>query len=450
MPSTRRRFLTGTAAVAALLAGCNETDSSGSTGTVTPVDVPRTDRQILREASEISYPDVSKSVIVSDTHQRAAIRHVESVIERLETVLAENDVDFSGFERRGASRDPTDNTEDVRTRIKDANERIETAREDDPSSESLRSLERALRTTSVLLGFVLAETGQTELADVEATLEAERAAVADIKDGLEYRIAQPVEEHLPTLYAAETKLSRSDQLQFVADTVDDADPKNDQYATEIGQVRRSIELHRRRRDDAKRFIDTATDADAPPLRDAIDRNVVALRESLEPIASEYRDWDGGSENDSIASDLRRSRASVGRRTSRWLSNMERHRTDGSRVLGLRDGLEQRIEFAAIDAAVSRSLARLDGREFLAEAVINEKQRAVAAVEGVAGGSAFLRDVGRRSTSVLDIADRNRRPDGVAVDVVARTYFLYAVAAEWATRADEQCSDLLASLQAKQS
>lgn len=447
MPSTRRRFLSGAAAGVALLAGCNDRASDGNRGTVTPVDVPMTDSQLLEQAASIEYPSLPPAVVVTDTHFEDAIGHVESLVDELEHELDEADeVDFSDLRRPAPGRSSRSGGTHV---VQETRDRLDSIRERAPSLEPLSDVERALRDVSHLLGFVRAETGEITLDEIERTVDDERESARELRADIGYRLASPVAATLPTLQAAEEKLDSTPEQKHALET-GDGDETVDSASRRVADLRRVLARHRRRRRDAERFLETATEPGARSFRTSVDRELEAVQDELESLPDRFQTPEGRRDQGTLVEELRGNRRHVGRRSSAWLQAYETYRTDGRRVLGLLRGYRILVEADAVDAAVMRTTERLDGRTFPAETVPDEKRRAVERIESLVDGPAVQRALAERAVSILDFGRHQRGDDGVTVETVARTFFLYAVAAEWAASSAERGRTLVESLRSDQS
>ena len=443
MPSTRRRFLLGAAALAGV-AGCNERSARAGRETVTPVDVPRTDQEIVREATAIDAPSIPSAIRVSDAHLAAAVDHVETLRASVEELLESTD----GPSGEGSRNRPQ---EDVLER---ADERLESARETGPSEEAIHLVQRVVRDLARADGYLRAEQGTLDADSLRSDVEAEREATDALLDGFEYRIARPVDEVLPTAFAAERALEMADSLEHVDDFLDDerdSDGDAQRRVDQLASIYRSLEVHRRRRDDAERYLETATDPDARSLRPAIDAELDDLADELAAIAERFPDEERSArEEETVADYFEDIRSNVGRRTGRFRSELSAHRENGRRLNGLFSALRLLVEYESVTAAIDRTEPLLDGPEFPTSRLVTEKRRAVESVERVADGTPLQRYLARRATRMLESADRYSRDDGLNTRGLARMHLMYAGAAEWAELALERGDALSESLQAQQS
>lgn len=443
MPSTRRRFLLGAAALAGV-AGCNERSARASRETVTPVEVPRTDQEIVREAMEIDAPSVPSAIRVSDAHWAAAVDHVETLRDSVEELLESTD-GSSGERDRNRLQD------DVLER---ADDRLESARETGPSEEGVHLLRRIVRDLARADGYLRAERGTLDATALRSAVEAEREATDALLDGFEYRIARPVEEVLPTAFAAERALEMADSLDHVDDFLDDergSDGDAQRRVDQLASVYRSLEVHRRRRDEAERYIETATDPDERSLRPAIDAELDDLADELATVAEQFPDEERSArEEETVAAYFEEIRSNVGRRTGRFRSQLSEHRENGRRLHGLFRAQQLLVEYESVTAAIDRTKPLLDGPEFPTSRLLTEKRRAVESVERVADGTPLQRYLARRAARMLESADRFSRGDGLDTRALARMHLMYAGAAGWAELALDRGDALTESLQAQQS
>lgn len=470
MPSTRRRFLTGVTALAGAIAGCNESTTRAVDETVTPVEVPRTDREILEEVDAIEVPSIPPAVVVGDGHLQSAIGQLErlrgSLLEAAET--RNEPFGDGGF---GRGRTPEEIVERV-------DERIRRARETGPSEEALDILRRVLDDVARPLGYLRAESGELTMADVDVALEAERSAVSDLRGDLEYRVATPVAEHLPTLGAAEeTHYRLDDSGARVAPAASDdgahdreavsepePTPTSDPDPGHVAERYYRLERVRRHRDDVERYLETATDGAAPSLRADLEAELADVRAELEAVAAEYRGEAGPGGGGSLPEELRGMRRSVGGRIDRYLSRTAASPSDGDLVRVLFDGVQRLVTFRSVDVGVERTLERLDGRRFPTAALLEEKRRAVEHVETAAESPAL----GRRFAETAAESPALRRrfaetapqllrtaggfgPDEApGVEDVARMHVYYIGGGEWAARGVSRGEAIAAALGSRQS
>ena len=467
MPSTRRRFLAGVTALSAALAGCNEGSTRAVEETATPVAVPRTDREVLSELAAIETPDVRTAVLVSEPHLAAAVDHVE----RLRDAVAE---------RRHVPEDADDERISTHRRpeevLERAEDRLAEARETGPSEDALSTLRRAVRELARVDGLVRVVAGDVDVDSLRASIEAEREATAAVRDRVDYRVARPVADHLPTAAAAERTLESLEDVaraeNLLEEAVNDArrhgdgretddeggnaEADRDEEPTEphpdlLASVHERLELHRRRREDAERYLETATDPDAPSLRSAITAELDALESDLAAIADRApEESDGYGGDGSNADDIRSIRPSVAQRSAGFYDELSAHREDGRRLHALFRAARRVIEFRAIDVAVERTVPVVRQREFPADRLPEQKRRTVDALGRLADGSPLQRQFGETAADVVRSADRFSEQDNVDERGLAQCHLLLVAGAEWAERALERGEALSESLQAQQS
>lgn len=307
MPSTRRRFLLGAAATAGI-AGCNERSPRAGEGTVTPVEVPRTDHEYVREALAIDAPTLPLATRVSEVHWSAAVGHVESLQDSIREQIDTVDGPVENYTHQ---RQP----ERV---LEEADDRLGDARRAGPSESGLDTLHRVVNDLARADGFLRAEFGSLDADALRAEVEAERERTDAVVESIEYRIANPIEDALPTAVAAERTLDAADSLRNADRVLDDADADEETRPERLATVYRYLERHRRRRDDAERYLETATDENAPSLRSAIDAGLDALEEELAGVADRFPEGNREAlDDESVRDYFDGIRRSVGRRTGRF-------------------------------------------------------------------------------------------------------------------------------------
>lgn len=470
MPSTRRRFLAGCALAAGpTVAGCSDdTDPAPELEeTLTPVEVPRSDREILAEAADLDAPSIPSAIVVTDDHLEAAATEVESAIAEVEDLNAEADRDQVDVDVPDAA--------DVEWRVHAAGEVVEDVRSDGPSRDGLSSLRQVLEDMGELRGILRTVTGRTDLGAIQEAIDRQRGDERDLRHGIDYRIAEPVGEHLPTRRAAWETLATLDGLQDAAELLDGADQDAEQHPRRIGDIERVRVRHERRLDDAERWLETSSDPGAPPIADGIAAELVALHEEAERIGAEHAGEDDA--GDSLADRIDAVRVRIGRRGVRiaeeldgLVDELDGRADDGdafestgdgdgedagalARVRGvetLLNGLEWLVEYEAVDVAAERTIDQVGDREFPTPEVLEAKRRAVERIEHVAGASPIERHLARRSTVVVDHGDGHPRRDVADLEAVAYAHFVYTAAAEWADRGAASGGRLSDRLQAEQS
>lgn len=442
MPSTRRRFLAVAAGLAASTAGCNDDTARSARKTVTPVDVPRTDEEVLREAAGIDVPTPPTPVVVGDAHHDAAVEQVESIRDAFRERLAAAD----GPVQVEAVVGSPDTPEAVLDAVE---ERLEAAREVGPSPGALDTLRRALRIVASAHGYLLAETGDADVDALRKAIEAEEDEADALREGFDYRVAEPG-TYLPTLYEGERALARLEDAHHAG--VRPGQPEEGPAPGRVGLLNHRLSLARRRRDDVARFRATATDPGVPSRRAALVGALAAVREELAAVAGRY--GSGGEERPegrSTADRLRATRWTVGRRCERYLSEEPADPLDGDRVRVLLDDVDRLVEFRSLDAAVERTLARLDAREFPTGRLLEEKRRAVDGLERAATAPALGRRFVETVPKLLEGADKFHEGEAdVDVETFARAHLYYAGAAEWVERGLERGEELARLWQAQQS
>jgi hypothetical protein len=466
MPSTRRGFLAGVTALAGGLAGCNDRTGRAVDRTVTPVEVPRTEREVLRKVTAIEAPSIPPAPVVSEAHLESAIDQLDRLKRSLADVVESREKPVGDAPRFGPEGTPEATVEQV-------DERIRQARETEPSAEALDALGTTLHDVAMWIGYLRADSGDLSLADVEDALEVERAAVRAVRDDLEYRVAVPVADNLPAMHAAEQRFQRlgDDDRMEVQPAEGDAVERNATAASEpeptptpepeptptpepdaehVAHRYYRLERVRRQRDDVERYLETATDDGAPSVRAPLQRELTDVRKALEPIAAEYRTDEGQSRGESLVESIKGLRRSFGGGPHRYLSRTPAEPPDGELVRVLFDGVEQLVSFRATDAGVERTLERLEGRRFPTETLIGEKQRAAERLEHAAEQSALHRAFAGRAEQVLRSADEFEHREDANVEQVARMHALYVASGEWADRAVDRADAISSAIQAQQS
>lgn len=452
MPSTRRRFLAGVTALTGGLAGCNESTSDAVRETVTPVEVPRTDREILREAAGIEVPTFPPAVVVSDAHLKSAIGQLERLRDSLVEAAESREEPGQHEEWVARGRSPEDTVDYVE-------ERIDRARGMGPSREALETVRDALHDAATGVGYLRAEAGDLTTSDVEAALEAEQSAVDAVRDGMEYRVDAPVAENLPTVHRAEEILRRlrggvgpgvrpadgDDVATDAAASEPPPTPMPEPGPRDVAERYHRLERVRRTRDDVEQFLETATDEGARSLRADLERNLADVRSELEPIAADYRGEEGQGGGGSLAEEIRGIRRSVGGRADRHLATTPASPPDGDLVRVLVEGVRRLVSFHSVDVGVERTLERLDGRQFPTAALLEEKRRAVEHVEAAAGAPALGRTFAETAPQLLGRRTGIDGDDAQGVERIARLHVYYVSGGEWARRGVARADGLSESL-----
>lgn len=456
MPSTRRRFLTGVTAVTGVLAGCNESTGRAIEETMTPLEVPRTDREILQATNAVDVPSIPPAVVVSEPHLASAIDQLERLRGSLLEAVESRD-DPVGEVGYGRERTP----EEILERV---DERIRRARETGASDEALDAVRGVLDDVARPVGYLRAESGDLTVSDVESAIEKELSAVDAIREDLEYRVATPVTEYFPTLRAAEDAIRRLDGRERphtmpasedhgVSDRETASEPEPtptpEPHSGDVADQYVRLERIRRRRDDVERYLETATDDDAPSLRAPLETELADLRAELATVADEYH-TDEGHGGDSLRESVEGMRRSTGSRAGRYLSNTPAEPRDGDLVRILFAGVDRLVSFRSVDAAVSLTLERLDGRRFPVEALLEEKRRAADRVAAAADAPAIGRAFAASAPRILRSGDRRYSEADPTVEELARMHVYYVGAGEWAALGVSRARGLSESLQAQQS
>ncbi|PSQ33233.1 hypothetical protein BRD11_05590 [Halobacteriales archaeon SW_12_69_24] len=189
MRVSRRRFVA--AAGGACLAGCNSAEEPERTETVTPVDVPRSDSEVLEAVDSVPVPSIPPAPTVSTAHRRSVVTHVADRIETAETALAEaDDVALADVER----------LDDLEGSF-DAYRSNLAAYEADPDRRRFRRLARTVDDVARIIGHVRSATGDLDADGIRTAFGAARDAAVELTDGLEYRLAPPVVDRYPTASA---------------------------------------------------------------------------------------------------------------------------------------------------------------------------------------------------------------------------------------------------------
>lgn len=464
MPSTRRRFLTaGAVGVGVAVGGCADAPTEREIQeTLTPVEVPRSDAEHLREAAEIETPSIPPVVVVTDDHLAAAARQVESVVESVHDLVSETE-----FEERPPGVPAAD---EVDRRLTEASADLDDVRagEYGTAVEALESLRNILGRLAEMRGALEAADGMED-AEVEGLWRAvhrQRDAEAAVSDRVEYRVAAPVAERLPTLHAAESMLRGGgparrgrvvggrhgdlDSAENVLELVEGQEEVREEPRA-VGEVRRHLALHRRRVNDADRWLEWATDPEAASCRAAVEDALTEVVGRAEDIAATY-EVDDRPDGETVHDHILEIRYMVGSRGSRLADRARSARAESRPLLGLLDLLEWQVEFESVDLAVEATTERLDRPEFPTGDLVDEKRRAADRLESLADAPATARHLASRADGIV----RNGRvipraaDSDVDVDVVANAYLRYAVVAEWADRAVERGDELSARLRAEQS
>lgn len=453
MARTRRGLLSAAAAVATALAGCNEQSADPDRGTVTPVDVPMTDEERLAEAASIERPSIPSAVLVTEAHLAAAIEHGASMVAAVEAGLDALPEEDDG--RRGPFRG------DASERIGRARDQLENARDRGATEAGLENAENAVMTIAPVYGYVRAAAGDVGPAELRAEIESVRDRRTALRDDFEYRVREPLEAHLPTLYAAEAALSNEMAVADLTDRLSGVDPDGDRFPLLAAELHMKVELHRREREDAARFLATASDPGVASIEPALEAAFEAAGAELDRIEAAYHlDDDERPDRSTLAGTIRDVRYRAGGHSWEVRFRTTEEFEAGYRVRPLLDAVESVVSFRAVDEAVAVTLDRLDGDEFPAVRVVDEKRRAVSGLESVAGASALQRHLADgnesihhldgSSTSRVDAGDRIAERGDTSAEAVSLAHLNYVQAATWAELAIERGRRLSSSLQGEQS
>lgn len=450
MARTRRRVISGAAALVAALAGCNDRTRGPDDGSATPVDVPMTDRELLAEAASIDRPAVPSAVVVSDEHLSAAIEHGESMVTSVEGDL-ETRYEWDASDRPGRFRG------DAGSILEQARDHLTDARARGSTEAGLDSARKAVRAIAPLYGYVRAAVGDVDPVTLRRALESVRDRRSRLREGLRYDVREPVAAFLPTLYAAEVALAHEIAIENLTDPLADTDPADDRYPRLAAEVQLRIELHRREREDASMFVETATDPAAPSKETAIEAAFRDAHSELDRIEARYHS-DGHERPDrsTVRGTIRDLRYRGAARSWEIRFRTADEFEAGWRLRPLLDAVEGVVAFEAVDEAVTVTLERLERGAFPAEHLVSEKRRAVANLEAAAGSEAIQRHLAdgsdsmhhldESSTSRLHAGDRIAGRGATDAESIALAHANYVQAAAWADLAVDRGRRLSSSLQ----
>lgn len=465
MPSSRRRFLAGVTALSAAVAGCNENASRPVEETVTPVDVPRTDAEVLAEVTGGDRPSIPSPVVVSESHFEAALGRVESLKRSMEMRLDTVDEPVEFGDRVPIPDEPA-------TLLENVESDLESARQTGRSKAALDQILRSLRSVATADGYLRASAGDLDAAGLRARIEDERTAAGQLRERFDYRVAEP-NAYLPTVHEAEAILAGLQNLRHTESRIENrvegngSGSGNAEWAEErriatLAEGYASIERRRLRRLNVDRYLETARTPEAPSRRTPLVAALRDLRPELEDVAARF--GTGGSdrpEGDSVVGELEDIRWQVTREIDHYLSRRSATPEDGRLLDALVEGVRLVVRFRAFDAAVESTVGNLDGGEFPMEPLSDARREAVVAVERAADTSPLERQFTEPSAHLLrsgDATARRNRDRGDAggdhgrVDArtLARVHLAYVGAAEWAGLGVDRGASLAATLQAQQS
>ena len=407
MSPSRRRLLA--AVGAALVAGCNGSNRPAETPerTVTPIDVPRSPEAALGEAVGIETPEVPAAAVVSDDHREAVTAAAERLVD-----AAEREAEAAGVEPSAA-----EGVRDGEEPFAAARERLEELRMSSPPRQ-YRRVDREFGDVGSVLGYARATTGDLDVAAVRAALATERERYADLRNGFDHRLAAPVARSLPTAGVAEDTLGRAGtQLDAAAPVLESLESPAEPSA--VGGAWGQLEQARLAVTNAAGFLGTATDADAPPRRDAIEAAIETEREAVAALDSPR----------SLAAE----RVAVPERITAVLSTIRSRRsellsTDAAELAaerpvgGLFSAARIRLEVAAFDAAAAATADRLEGTGVTAERLLTEKRAAVDRLERLGEATPLQRRLGGFAVDIVGYGDRQN--SGERSDPAVTAHFLY--------------------------
>lgn len=441
MRCSRREVLLGVAAASASLAGCSD-DPTPVERTVTPVEVPRSDGDILREAAASDPPAVPSPVVVSDDHVTDALGRVEAALSAL--------LERVDGGQEGRARLSDEIRQSIESNVGRARDLLADAESAETPPEALSSAREARGEIGEASGWLRADSGDLRTSELEAAIEAERAAARDLDSRFEYHIAAPLAGWVPTYGAAERQRDalgrhREQATRALEEATDDGG-----LVSTAGRVTREIATHRHRRSDIERLVESATTAGRPSLRTALERELDDRTSRLAALADRYEiERDDSPDVSSAAGRIEAVRLQVGNRASGVRSEAKRDREAGSYVRALSRAEAYLAQFGAVDEAVDETLELINGGSIPVEAVPPEKQSAVERIGAVAEAPALGRRFARGCSRPLAAADRrvDRQPNGVAA--ATRAFFFYRISAGWAERARRRAGALAERLRAKQ-
>ena len=417
MAPSRRRLLA--AVGAALVAGCNGSNQPAETPerTVTPVDIPRSPEAALGEAVGIETPEVPAAAVVSDDHRGTVTAAAERLVDAAEREAEAADIEPSAAEGVRDGEEP----------FAVARERLEELRMSSPPRQ-YRRVDREFGDVGSVLGYARATTGDLDVAAVRAALAAQRERHADLRDGFDHRLAAPVARSLPTTGAAEDALGRAGtQLDAAARTLESLSSPAEPSAVggawgRLGQARLAVT-------NAAGFLGTATDADAPPRRDAIEAAIETEREAVAALDSPRSLTAGrAAAPEPITAVL----STIRSRRSELLSTDAAELAAERPVGGLFGAARIRLEVEAFDAAAAATTDRLGEEGVAAERLVAEKRAAADRLERLGEAMPLQRRLGGFAVDIVGYGDRQN--SGERSDPAVTAYFLYVAGRVFADRA----------------
>lgn len=426
MDKSRRRFIA--AAGVALIAGCNEQSQPEPERTVTPVDVPESPGDVLEAVEDVPVPSIPPATIVSEDHRRSVIQHVSERIRTTEAALAAaDDVDLDDV---GSLRVADDPMEAARAQL----QRYRTS----PSPRQFGSVVRAYRDVATVLGHVWAATGNLDAEKIRTAFNNVNDRYDELTDDVDYRLASPVVQYLPTVAAAEATFDRAENHRYAGhrdfSAIAEASPGV------VSEVWRSIELLRLERVNATGYVATALDPSAPPRGRAIARTVGTQLEALTMLEVPRR-----ADGRPLPSRIRTVLSSVRARRSNVLASADPTDPEtAQRVERLIETVRIKGQLEAFEVAADETFPRIDDEDgFPAERLPEAKRRAVDRLDALAGAAPLQRHLGRLAEDMVSYGDR--LGPGQGTDPVASAHFIYVAAREFADlsmRRGEELADVL--------
>jgi hypothetical protein len=428
MRISRRRFVA--AAGGACLAGCNSAEEPERTETVTPVDVPRSDGEVLEAVDSVPVPSIPPAPTVSTAHRRSVVTHVADRIETAEAALAEaDDVALADVER----------LDDLEGSF-DAYRSNLAAYEADPDRRRFRRLARTVDDVARIIGHVRSATGDLDADGIRTAFAAAREDAVELTDGLEYRLAPPVVERYPTATAGEAVLDRIEDVRLAAqrEVAELAEPT----PTEAAAVWRSVESLRLETTNAAGYLETGLDPAAPSRTVAIASLAGDHLEALESLAVPRR-----ADGRAIPPRIETALSSARSRRSELLAAADPTDPERARRLELlTEAVRVRGHLEAFDAAAEATFPLLDSDAGVpAEELMPEKRAAVEGLDRLAGAAPLPRSLGEIAEPLVTYGDRLKENQGT--NPVAATYFMYVAAGAVVDLSIERGERLAAALDA---
>ena len=404
---------------AALVAGCNGSNQPAETPeqTVTPIDVPRSPEVALGKAAGIETPEVPAAAVVSDGHREAVTAAAARLLD-----AAEREVKATGVVPSAA-----EGVRDGEEPFAVARERLEELRMSSPPRQ-YRRVDREFGDVGSVLGYARATTGDLDAAAVRAALTTQRERHAGLRNGFDHRLAAPVARSLPTAGAAEDALGRAGtQLDAAARALESLSSPAEPSAVSgawgrLGQARLAVT-------NAAGFLETVTDADAPPRRDAIEAAIETEREAVAALDSP-RSLTAGrvAAPEPVTAVL----STIRSRRSELLSTEAAELAAERPVGGLFGAARIGLEVEAFDAAAAATADRLNGDGVTAERLLAEKRAAVDRLERLGGATPLQRRLGGFAVDIVGYGDRQN--SGERSDPAVTAHFLYVAGRVFADRA----------------